>query len=538
MAGDDDGWGLVSASGLRRVYRILCHIAHCDQVLHPSERELLERYRARFGIPAPEAAALEEEGKRKQIRLGRDAHEQRMLMWAMIDVAAVDGRLERSEHKRLMKVAGAIGLPQAELVALIRRRFAHERAGLPPRPAGVKTAVIAPYRAGTRRGIPDTLVGLPAPPDPDAAGRAIPPTVGPVPAPLARDLDAPRGLEGDPFARPGDPFARPSAAAGDVLVRPPDPFASVQDDELPTLHTAPPAEVARRAELPTPVPADPPTLPAPRDGFVQAAHDTSLSLSPGAIVLLGVSARDVRIDLSGLVVGPEFRGFGKVPPGLHWVSVVAAEGASEGPASVWVDLPGGGVAVKVFEQRTRRLVDAAPQTAERYRALARGGLAGLVSYPYDLAVEWVELTVHLDPQRFPPGLHTGEDPLPRPSATRMEAALQGTHRGDGQALLTELSWAFLAGALERHPAALERWLYLLKASFEAPPALLAADPALSVLLVDLLVAQLQQMPAGFVDVGVMAGVGELQDALRETGLPHLAEAAGRMATGLAAARRR
>ncbi|MBX3467134.1 MAG: TerB family tellurite resistance protein [Planctomycetes bacterium] len=515
MPGSDDGWGLVSASGLRRVYRILCHVAHCDQVLHPSERDLLEQYRTRFGIPPAEAAALEEEGKHKQIRLGRHEHEQRMLMWAMIDVAAADGRLERSEHKRLMKVAGAIGLPQAELVALIRRRFAHERGGLPPRPAGVKTAVIAPYRAGARRDIPDTLAGIPAPADLDGPGaeapaRPIPPTVGPVRAPLAADPSPPRGL--DPFARPG-------------LV---DPFASLQDDDRPTLTGVGAAEVARRAELPTPVPDDPPTAPSPRGGFGPAAHDTSLSLSPGAIVLLGVNARDVRIDLNALVVGPDFRGFGKVPPGLHWVSVVT----SEGPTSLWVDLPGGGVTVKVFEQRTRRLVDAAPQTAERYKALARGGLAGLVTYPYDLAVEWVELTVHLDAQRFPPGLHPTDAALPDPGATRFEAALRGTHRGDGQALLTELSWAFLAGALERHPAALERWLHLLKACFEAPPEVLAADPTLAVLLVDLLVAQLQQMPPGFIDVGVMAGAGELQDALRETGLPHLAEAAARLAAGL------
>lgn len=526
-----DGWERVSAGGLRRVYRLLCHVAHCDQELHPTERALLERYRQRFGIGETEAALLEDEGKRKEIRLGRSEHEQHMLMWAMIDVAAADGRLERSEHKRLLKVAAATGLPQAELVALIRRRFAHARAGLPPRPPGVKTAVVSPVpRPPGRREIPDT-----------SERPVVPPTVGPVPAPLgreraipptAREVASPHGLDEDDGPGEGGAFARAPSY---------DPFASAPDeaeDERPTPGRGVPVRpldggVVARAELPTPVPDDPPTL-GGADLFGTPSGDTSLSLSPGAIVLLGLSAREVRIDLTTLAVGPDFRGFAKVPPGLHWLSV----DTGEGPCSLWLDLAGGGVVVKVFDQRARRLVDAAPQTAARYQALARGGAPGLITYPYDQAVEWVELTVHLDPQAFPPGLHPTDAAPPSPGATRLEAAIKGTHRGDGQAFLTELSWAFLAGALDRHPAALERWLLLLKACFEAPPELLAEDPAVAVLLVDLLVAQLQQMQPGFLDVGIITGAADLADALRATGVSHLGDAAERLVEGVEAARRR
>lgn len=529
-----DGWERVSASGLRRVYRILCHIAHCDHELHPSERALLERYRARFGIGETEAALLEDEGKRKQIRLGRHDHEQHMLMWAMVDVAAADGRLERSEHKRLMKVAVAVGLPQAELVALIRRRFSHDRAGLPPRPPGPKTAVIEPYRVAPRA-IPDTLVNVRVP---------VPPTIGPVPAPLVdderrvpptvREVTVPRGLFDEEPPR-GDPFARaPSIPLHDDDDD--DHVPRVRGDVRETVDLPSPfsADVARRAEMNTPVPDDPAT-PAPGFEPLGPGGDTSLSLSPGAIVLLGVSAREVRIDLTTVPVGAEFRGFGKVPPGLHWVSAPTPDGLT----SLWLDLPGGGVVVKVFDQRLKRFVDAAPRTEERYKVLARGGLgAGLVEYPYDLAVEWVELTVHLDPQAFPPGLHPADVQPADPSATRFEAVVKGTHRGDGQAFLTELSWAFLAGALERHPAALERWLFLLKASFEAEPHLLAEDPATAVLLVDLVLAQLQQMPPTFFDVGITTGAADLADALRVAGGSHLAEAGARLRAGVEGARRR
>lgn len=598
--GTADGWERVSASGLRRVYRLLCHIAHCDHELHPKERALLERYRTRFAIGEAEAATLEGEGKRKEIRMGRHPHEQHMLMWAMVDVAAADGRLERQEHKRLLKVAGAMGLPQAELVALIRRRFAHDRAGLAPRPQGVKTAVVDFRDRPPRRPVPDTLTGIPVPSD-DALARPVPPTVGPVPAPLAAgtvpptvgpipaplapersvpptvgemaaprlSLPEPRGLweeerkvpptvetfargpsldpdeDYDPFARPGEEGGPPAASPGQTFTIEDElstfsPFQSADERAAAEMARAAAgqAEVARRASLPTPVPLDPPT-PAPQradDVFGPGVHDTSLSLSPGTIVLLGVSAREVRIDLTTVPIGPEFRGFAKVPPGLHWLSVLAADG----PTSLWVDLPGGGVVVKVYDQRTRRLTDPAPQTAERYRTLARGGGLGpgLAVYPYDLAVEWVELTVHLDPHAFPPGLHPSDAALDDGRATRLESAINGTHKGDGQAFLTELSWAFLAGTLERHPAALERWLYLLKACFEAEPGLLARDPAVAVLLVDLLVAQMQQMPASFFDIATTAGVADLADALGATGLPHLHEAADRLRAGFEAARRR
>lgn len=623
--GHGDGWELVSASGLRRVYRLLCHVAHCDHELHPKERSLLERYRARFGIGETEASLLEEEGKRKEIRLGKHSTEQHLLLCAMIDVAAADGRLEPREHKRLVKVAGAMGLPQAELVAMIRRRFAHDRAGLPPRPPGVRTAVVPQYRA-ERREIPDTFVDTEAvPPAPTipptfvdrplerpserrGAERTVPPTMGEMHAPRGipptgevrvpyePPRRAPPTVNDVPVAEPPpteegySPFASSvlsrattEAPAADAFLLDdevgPDPFAPApppstdpfarptpgaviglgdtrDDDEGPspwppagravsTVAADVPREVIERAEADTPRPdpddepthMGPPFSPPRADIFGAIAGDTSLSLSPGSIVLLGLNARELRIDLTSVANGPEKRGFEKVPPGLHWLSVPLGDG---GAASLWVDLPGGGVVVKMFDARARRLVDPAPATLERYRGLATaGGLAGaLIPYPYDHAVDWVELTVHLDPQRFPPLLHPQDLELGDPGATRLETAIKGTHRGDGQGFLTELSWAFLAGALERHPAALERWLFLLKACFEAEPALLMEDPAVAVLLVDLLVAQLNQMPATFFDIGITTGLADLGAALRATSLSHLHEAAHRLRDGVEAARAR
>lgn len=560
---DDPRWARVSGSGVRRIYRLLCLVAYCDHDLHPAERVLLEAYRRRFGIEPAEAAVLEEEGREgREVRLGRDPVEQRLLLEAMIDVAAADGRLEPKEQKRLVKLAGAMGLGQPELLALVKARFARDRVGaflkdggtasslggafppLPPprrptgRPAGATIRddgppsgrhARPPGHPKTARGIPVHVVE-PRPPVPvtDPGFRA------------PRGLDEPRGLEGvDPFARPASPPVipelRPLPAEPAVRIpRTVGPTRSWEEGVPPTVDpdVVPPThdpdrddpDRARRAAEATPRPDSPLDAPAPVPPALAKQHESSLSLSPGVIVLLGVLAPEVRIDLTRVPVRAEFRGFDKVPPGLHHLTALAPDGSL---APVWVNLGGGGVVVKVFDQKQRRFVDAAPSTAERYGTVqqARGLGPALLSYPYDAAVDWVELTVHLDAERFPPGLKK-DDPAGWPS--QLEAVWRGTHGGDGQALLTEVAWAYLAGVLERHPAAYERWLTLFKACLTADPQPLAEDPALFVLLADLLVAQLHQMPDPFFDRSVCVGVEELAETYELARVPHLAQAGERL----------
>lgn len=575
----DNRWERVTGSGLRRVYRLLCLVAHCDHELHPAERALLDRYRARFGIPEAEAAFLEDEGREGlNVRLGRDPVEQGLMLEAMIEVAAADGRLEPREQKRLLKVAGAIGLPQADLLGRLRARFAGDRVAPVDLAAGRVPAAAAAACGATpprRHGVPKTSPGLPLhvvrgePPRVEAAG----PAPGSRPR-VERDAYAhePLGLES---MRGPPPRARREAPT-DLNVRAADP------DDL----DLPPTELGRRVpptipELRAP-PSDPPlTIPrtvpglptpsldfedepgAPRshlstvdedrlqraamltprpDGDLEVAppqpratqESSTLSLSPGVIVLLGLVASEVRIDLSRVPVRPEFRGFDSVPPGLHHLTVVLHDGVA---ATLWVALAGGRVAVKMFDQKQRRFVDPAPQTASRYgtREQARALGSALLPYPYDTAVDWVELTVHLDPDAFPPSLRAAD---PQGWPTALAAAWKGSHKGDGQGLLTELAWAFLAGVLERHPAAFERWLTLFKAVLDADAASLREDPALFVLLADLLVAQLHQMPDGFFDRSVTSGADELAETYASTRVPHLVEAGDRLRRAVAARRGR
>ncbi len=475
----------VSPNGRRRIFRLLCHVAHCDRLVPPAERDVLERWRDALAITPNEGERLEQEGARNEaIRIGRRPEEQRLLLEGIIEVAAADGRLDRSEQRRLVAVAGAMGLSQAQLLARLQRRFTQ---GLVPATGPLRPIPVTdPNLRAPRLDCPPTDLDRPAPLLAGGARRALP---GSGPA---------RGHERAPLGLTG-------------------PVATADAHDL---------ERIARASMPTPRPDDPPTplTPAEPPWAALGGGDTSLSLRPGALVLLGLGPRQLRLDLSTILFCQEHRGIDRVPPGLHHLAIAHPDGSQ---ATLWFELPAGRSLVKVFDERTRRFGDPAPATRERYEAMARQGALtqALAPYPEDRALDWVELTVHLDPGRFPPPLHRADLPV---GATRLEHCWRGTHRGDGQALLTEVSWAFLAGTLERHPDAYERWLHLLKSSFEVDVDLVREDPALFVLLTDLLCAQLSHMPRSFLDVSLACGATDLSDALEATGLPHLREAARRL----------
>lgn len=114
----------VSLNGLRRVYRVLCRLAHCDGDVHPRERTLLETFCRRHRIPAIEAAALEaESAASERLRVGRKPAERELLIHTMLDLVAADGVLDPAEQTRLLRIARAVELPESELAARIEERL-------------------------------------------------------------------------------------------------------------------------------------------------------------------------------------------------------------------------------------------------------------------------------------------------------------------------------------------------------------------------------------------------------------------------------
>jgi uncharacterized tellurite resistance protein B-like protein len=105
--------GEVTPAGRRRVYRILCHLAHCDGAVDPKEREALEAQREQLLLDREEAEALEAEGQRaEKLDLSKNPAEQRLLLDAMIEVVAADGSLQHEEQRRIMEIAQLAGIPK------------------------------------------------------------------------------------------------------------------------------------------------------------------------------------------------------------------------------------------------------------------------------------------------------------------------------------------------------------------------------------------------------------------------------------------
>jgi tellurite resistance protein len=114
----------VSHNGKRRIYRILCHLAWCDGELHPNERMLLETFAIYHGIRPDEAGDLETEGKdAKELGVSKRPSERSLLVNALIDIAAADGKLVAPEQKRLLKFGATIGLTEQEIASRIVERI-------------------------------------------------------------------------------------------------------------------------------------------------------------------------------------------------------------------------------------------------------------------------------------------------------------------------------------------------------------------------------------------------------------------------------
>ena len=118
----DDAAG-VTTNGVRRIYRILCHLAWCDGDVASAERSYLDRLREQFGIGDTEALELEAAGKLGEgLTMGKREDERALLIDCMIDVTMADGVLAAPEQKKLIKIGTKLGLSERTLAERILQR--------------------------------------------------------------------------------------------------------------------------------------------------------------------------------------------------------------------------------------------------------------------------------------------------------------------------------------------------------------------------------------------------------------------------------
>lgn len=136
-ADDDDGrdrdpdTGL-SFDGTRRVYGLLCAMAHVDGRIAPAQRRELEDYQEYLGLSPFAARVLEDEARRsRSLRLGLRKVELDLLMGALIDMAAADGRLSPKEERLLERVNERAGWPGDAIADALVRALERARAVQP-----------------------------------------------------------------------------------------------------------------------------------------------------------------------------------------------------------------------------------------------------------------------------------------------------------------------------------------------------------------------------------------------------------------------
>ena len=113
----------ISFNGRRRIYQILCWLAHCDRDLAPEERNLLEAFRTRAGIDPEEARELEDAATQSKKSIGARRAERELLVRAVIAIVAADGVFDPQERKRVEAIATAVGIGGEELTRLVEARL-------------------------------------------------------------------------------------------------------------------------------------------------------------------------------------------------------------------------------------------------------------------------------------------------------------------------------------------------------------------------------------------------------------------------------
>ncbi len=113
----------VSIKGLRRLYRILVHLAWCDGACSPREKEYLQSFKKQADLSDEEAQVLHEEAKQGvSLVLGKREAERELLVRCMLDLTLVDGVLSGPEQERLSGLGEVLGLSQHDLAVKIQER--------------------------------------------------------------------------------------------------------------------------------------------------------------------------------------------------------------------------------------------------------------------------------------------------------------------------------------------------------------------------------------------------------------------------------
>ena len=125
----------LSANGTRRIYSLLCAMAHCDgRGITPKQARILARYQATLDLPDAECRRLERDASRlDRLNMGKARKEQKLLLDGLIEVALSDGVLGRREETLLLGVAKRCKISRKQVRDAVKAHRNGKGHGLEPR---------------------------------------------------------------------------------------------------------------------------------------------------------------------------------------------------------------------------------------------------------------------------------------------------------------------------------------------------------------------------------------------------------------------
>lgn len=261
----------------------------------------------------------------------------------------------------------------------------------------------------------------------------------------------------------------------------------------------------------------------------------------GYIILRDIPKQLVQLDLLYFPIKGGFRGFSEVSPGPHYVSIEVNDKMHEG---FWCWVNPGEVIIKVYDYDSDTFNDDEPENEAHFKNLATSRAMNHVLIPITLnniksVSQWKKLTKDIRSDNFPPPLHQ-EVPMLLPLdinpdeisdwytnkfKSRFEQAFNNTHKKDVQAFLEEFEYAFLKYIVssQREEKALDRWMNLIQAIYNAGERSVEAAPELFIDFVDVVKHQfdLLKIEDFQPNTKLIAGVERIIEDMRDVGTERL-----------------
>jgi len=260
----------------------------------------------------------------------------------------------------------------------------------------------------------------------------------------------------------------------------------------------------------------------------------------GYIILRDIPKQLVQLDLLCFPIKGGFRGFSEVSPGPHYVNIEVNNEMQEG---FWCWVNPGEAIIKVYDYKSNTFNDDTPENEAHFKKLATSTAMNHVLIPVSLnhfkvVSQWTKLTKNIRSTNFPPVLHQ-ETPMILPLdinpdeisdwytnkfKSRFEQAFYETHKKDIQAFLEEFEFAFLKYIVcQRDEKALDRWMNLIQAIYNAGERSVEAAPEVFIDFIDIVKHQFDLLKIEDLqpNTKLIAGAERIIEDMRDVGTEKL-----------------